>query len=281
VKRSTQDSGGSTGRSTKGGGGKTQGDVAPTEREAVAGPARAKRSAAAPKAPEPEATEPQVPEPEAAESRAPGSGVERTGRVPGAERPVRAPGFEDPDVLLDVPVVKVDEIGLEVENLRASVSLQAEVLDLLKLKVGADVELGRVSLTLKGVEAQALLKVHLDNVRDIITRVLQTIDTNPQILEHVTRGLESSLDQVAGGAGQAVGALGRGAGGAVEDVGRGAGSAVEGVARGAGNAVEDAARGAGEAARGVGRGAGKAVEEVGDVADVADVVEDSDDTAEK
>ncbi|MFC9086316.1 hypothetical protein [Nocardiopsis dassonvillei] len=257
MKRSTQDSGGSTGRSTRGRGGKAQGDVAPTEREAVAGPARARRSAAAPKAPEPEATEP----------RAPGSDVEHTGRVPGAGRPVRAPGVEDPDVLLDVPVVKVDEIGLEVENLRASVSLQAEVLDLLKLKVGADVELGRVSLTLKGVEAQALLKVQLDNVREIITRVLQTIDTNPQILEHVTRGVESSLDQVAGGAGQAVGALGRGAG-----------SAVEGVARGAGNAVEGVAQGAGEAARGVGRGAGKAVEDVGDV---ADVVEDSDDTAEK
>ncbi|ADH65997.1 hypothetical protein [Nocardiopsis dassonvillei] len=278
MKRSTQDSGGSTGRSAKGGGGKARGDVAPTEWEAVAGPARAKRPAAAPKAPEAEAAEPQVPEPEATEPRASEPGVEHTGRVPGAGRPVRAPGVEDPDVLLDVPVVKVDEIGLEVENLRASVSLQAEVLDLLKLKVGADVELGRVSLTLKGVEAQALLKVQLDNVREIITRVLQTIDTNPQILEHVTRGVESSLDQVAGGAGQAVGALGRGAGGAVEDVGRGAGSAVEGVARGAGNAVEGVARGAGEAARGVGRGAGKAVEDVGDV---AEVVEDSDDTAEK
>ncbi len=224
----------------------------------MAGPARAKRSAAVPKAPEP--------------------GGEHTGGVPGVERTGRAPGFEDPDVLLDVPVVKVDEIQLEVENLRASVSLQAEVLDLLKLKVGADVELGRVSLTLKGVEAQALLKVQLDNVRDIITRVLQTIDANPQILEHVTRGVESSLDQVAGGAGQAVGALGRGAGNAVEGVGRGAGSAVEGVARGAGNAVEGVGRGAGKAAQGVGRGAGKAVEDVGDVADVA---EDSEDTAEK
>ncbi len=270
VKRSTQDSGGSTGRPTKGGGGKARGDVAPTEREAVAGPARAKRSAAAPKAPEPEAAGPEATEPEAAEPRVPEPGVERTGRLPAAERPVRAPAAEDPDVLLDVPVVKVDEIQLEVENLRASVSLQAEVLDLLKLKVGADVELGRVSLTLKGVEAQALLKVQLDNVREIITRVLQTIDTNPQILEHVTRGVESSLDQVAGGAGQAVGALGRGAGGAVQDVGRGTGSAVEGVARGAGNAVEGVGRGAGEAARGVGRGAGKAVEDVGDVADVGE-----------
>ncbi|WP_046472504.1 hypothetical protein, partial [Allosalinactinospora lopnorensis] len=124
----------------------------------------------------------------------------------------RGTADEQPDVLLDVPVVKVDEIQLEVENLRARVSLQAEVLDLVKLNVGADVQLGRVGLTIKGVEAQALLKVRLDNVSSIIERVLQTIDENPQILEHVTRGLESTLKDVGGGAGQAVGELGRGAG---------------------------------------------------------------------
>jgi len=140
-------------------------------------------------------------------------------------------------VLLDVPTLKVDEIELEVENLLASVSLQAEVLDLLKLKVGADVGLGRVHLNIKGVEAQALLKVQLDNVRDIITRVLETIDANPQILEHVARSVESTVNQVAGGAGQAVGAIGQGAAGAVEGVGQGAAGAVEGVGQGAGQAV--------------------------------------------
>jgi hypothetical protein len=45
--------------------------------------------------------------------------------------------------LLDVPVVKVDEINLDVEQLRARVSLQAEVLDLLRLNVGADVFIGK------------------------------------------------------------------------------------------------------------------------------------------
>lgn len=47
-----------------------------------------------------------------------------------------------PDVLLDVPAVKVEEIHLEVEDLSAQVSLQAEVLSLLKLRVGAEVSLG-------------------------------------------------------------------------------------------------------------------------------------------
>jgi hypothetical protein len=165
------------------------------------------------------------------------------------------PASEQPDVLLDVPVLKVDEIELEVENLRAHVSLQSEVLDLLKLNVGADVLLGSVHLDIKGVEAQALLKVRLDHVAQIIERVLTTIDQNPQILEHVTRGAGAALEDVGGGARQAVGEVGRGAGSAVEDVGGGARQAVGEVGRGAGSAVED-----------VGSGAQEAVGETGEVA---------------
>ncbi|GAA3228024.1 hypothetical protein [Nonomuraea helvata] len=170
---------------------------------------------------------------------------------------------DEPDVLLDVPVVKVEEIHLEVNDLRARVSLSAEVLDLLRLNVGADVALGRVELDIKGVEAQALLKVRLHNVALILERVLQTIDDNPQILEHLTRGLGSAVRDVGGGAGRAVGDLGRGAGEAVEQVGVGAGGAVRDLGRGAGRAVEDVGHGAGEAVEEVGRGTGGAVEDVG------------------
>jgi hypothetical protein len=149
---------------------------------------------------------------------------------------------EQPDVFLDVPLVKVDEIGLEVEDLRARVSLQAEVLDLLRLNVGADVALGRVSLDIKGVEAQAQLRVRLDNVAAILNRVLTTIDRNPQILEHVTRGLEAATREVGGGVGKAVEEVGGGAGKAVEEVGGGAGKAAEEVGGGAGKAAEETGR---------------------------------------
>jgi hypothetical protein len=188
------------------------------------------------------------------------------------------PSSEEPDVLLDVPVLKVDEIDLEVDDLRAQLSLHAAVLDLLKLHVGADVTLGRVALKIKGVEAQALLKVRLDNVAAIINRVLTTIDRNPQVLEHVTRGLGTAVEQVGRGAGEAVG-----------DVGRGAGEAAEQIGRGAGEAVGEVGRGAGEAAEQVGRGAGEAVEAIGDAGpDLAEgvgrrtrsAVEDADATAE-
>ena len=165
-----------------------------------------------------------------------------------------------PDVLLDVPVLKVEEIHLEVDNLNAQVSLQAEILNLLKLHVGADVSLGRVSLDIKGVDAVAQLKVRLDNVEAIIDRVMTTIDNNPQILTDLTRGLGEAASEVGRGAGEALEEVGRGAGEALEEVGEGAGSAVESV----GGGVEEAAGDLGQAG---GRAVEDAIEDTGGIAD--------------
>ncbi|HEY0317277.1 MAG TPA: E3 binding domain-containing protein [Solirubrobacterales bacterium] len=166
---------------------------------------------------------------------------------------------DEPDVLLDIPVVKVEEIHVELDDIEARVSLHAEVLDLVKLSVGVHAELGKVQLTIKGVEAQAMLRVRLDHVTAIIDRVLTTIDRNPQLLESIGR----SVEQIGAGAGEGVGRLGRGAGRAVEEVGEGAEGAVKEVGKGAGGAVQEVGRGAGGAVRDVGKGAGGAVEEVG------------------
>jgi len=119
---------------------------------------------------------------------------------------------EEPDVYLDVPVLKVDEIDLELDALKARVALEADVLDLLKLNVGVDAELGRVSLKIKGVDASALLKVRLDNLTVIIDRVMTTIDNNPQILERLVDRVGGTLGELGAGAGQAIGDLGQGAG---------------------------------------------------------------------
>ena len=155
---------------------------------------------------------------------------------------------EEPDLLLDVSELRVDEISLEVDDLRARVALQADVLELLKLHVGVEAELGRVQLTIKGVEAKLLLKVRLDNVARILDRVLTTIDNNPDIVERLAEPVGAAAEEVGAGAGDAVGDLGTGAGSAVEEVGDEAGTAVRGVGRGGGKAVADVGQSAGQAA---------------------------------
>ena len=128
---------------------------------------------------------------------------------------------EGPDVLVDVPVVKVDEIDIEVEELQAQVAVQAQVFDLVKLGVGADVHLGKVELEIKGVEAQALLKARLNHVTGIVERVLTTLDRNPELIESLGR----TVEEVGSGAGHALGETGEG----VEEIGEGAGETVEGL----------------------------------------------------
>jgi hypothetical protein len=110
----------------------------------------------------------------------------------------------EPDVLLDVPQLQVEEIILEVEDLRAHVSVQADVFSLLRLSIGAEVQLGGVHLEIKGVEAQALLKVRLDKVAEIINRVLATIDRNPKIVEQIVAPVGVPVSEVEGTVGRSV-----------------------------------------------------------------------------
>jgi hypothetical protein len=101
---------------------------------------------------------------------------------------------QDPDVLLAVPNLGIDHIGLSVDNVRAHVELHAKVLDLLELHVGADVSIDKVELEIDNVRVQAMLKVKLEKVVDIVGRVMDTIDANPEILTNLTAGVGKGLE---------------------------------------------------------------------------------------
>lgn len=115
-----------------------------------------------------------------------------------------ASGGDEPDVLLDVPNLSVDEIKLDVQNLEAHIALNAQLANLLKLNAGADVGIERVNIQIKGVKAQALLKVRLDNVAAIIDRTLTTIDRNPQILTRLLDSVDRTVGTVGGVANNAI-----------------------------------------------------------------------------
>jgi pyruvate/2-oxoglutarate dehydrogenase complex dihydrolipoamide acyltransferase (E2) component len=117
------------------------------------------------------------------------SGQEYDGRVVDHEgRPVS----EDPDVTVDVPSLEVEELNLDVENLRHRTSMQAELADMVKLNVGVETILDGAKLEVKGMDAQTFLKVKLDNVRAILSQTLDTIDNNPQILQDIARIAEET-----------------------------------------------------------------------------------------
>jgi pyruvate/2-oxoglutarate dehydrogenase complex dihydrolipoamide acyltransferase (E2) component len=176
---------------------------------------------------------------------------------------------QNPDVLLDVPVVKVDKIHLQVEELDAHVSLKAKVLDLVTLNVGVNVHLGKLCVDIEGVEAQALVKVRLDHVAAIVDRVFTTIDRNPDLVKSIGQAVEDvgqGAGKALGETGEAVEDVGEGAGDAVDQLGEGAGEGVGQLGEGAGQAVgnlDQVAGGLGEAAGQLGQGAGQAGGQLG------------------
>jgi hypothetical protein len=107
----------------------------------------------------------------------------------GQEPDGQEPDGQEPDVLLDVSELEVDRITLEVEDLRAHVSILVELANLLNLSVGVDARLDQVKLEIEGVEADVLLKVRLKHIRAILEKALDTIGEHPEILRILARSL--------------------------------------------------------------------------------------------
>jgi hypothetical protein len=111
-------------------------------------------------------------------------------------RPTDTAGADRPDVLLDVPNLSVDEITLDVNNLIANLSLDARVANLVQLKAGVDIRIDSVHLSIKGVQATALLIVRLDNVRAIIEKTLTTLAENPEIVDRLLSTVDNTVNTV-------------------------------------------------------------------------------------
>jgi len=120
--------------------------------------------------------------------RSPSNGQERDG--------------QEPDVVLDVPELEVDRITLEVRDLRAHVSILAELADLVNISVGVDARLDEVKLEIEGVEAEVHLVARLHNVRAILVKALETIGEHPEILRILARSISrlvrESLEETLG-----------------------------------------------------------------------------------
>jgi hypothetical protein len=190
--------------------------------------------------------------------KADGSGSSpRRGELSADQLQGRAPSGE-PDVVVDIHKVKVDEIYVDVEHLEAHLTLRASLANLLQVVAGVHVHLGKAEVDITGVEAEALMEVRLENLYDILDRALTTLDRNPEILESLVDSADNAVGDIgnlgrkalgSGGAvGQAAGGLGQAAGGLGQGLSQTAGQAVGGVAQMAGGAGGQAGQAGNQAA---------------------------------
>ena len=97
------------------------------------------------------------------------------------------------DVILEIPELSVDSIGLTDRDVRAHVALDANAMNLVQVTAGVDVGIKQVQLGITGVFAEAYLYVDLDNVARIVSRVVQTLDRNPEILTQVLKTVDTAV----------------------------------------------------------------------------------------
>lgn len=116
---------------------------------------------------------------------------------------LRSQRYPEYDVVLEVPNLCVQNIRLKVDTVTAKISLDARISNLVRLNAGADVFIGNVDLTIRGVRAQALLLVDLDDVYHIVDNTLTFVDNHPEIVSQ----LGSTLNTAGGAVGGVVGGV--------------------------------------------------------------------------
>jgi hypothetical protein len=98
------------------------------------------------------------------------------------------------DVILEVPELSVDSIGLTVSNVKAHVALDANAMNLVQITAGVDVGIKKVQLGIVGVYGEVYLYADLDNVARIVDRVVATLDRNPKILTQVLAAVDTTVN---------------------------------------------------------------------------------------
>ncbi len=118
------------------------------------------------------------------------------------------PNSAIPDVVLDVPNLSVDEISVVVDKLAADLNLDAKVASLVQIHAGLTVSVDKVQITIKGIKVEVHLTVCLDNVRQIVTAALQTLNQNPQLVTALLNTVNNAVNTVGGVVNNAVSTLG-------------------------------------------------------------------------
>jgi YD repeat-containing protein len=122
-----------------------------------------------------------------------------TSAAPAAGRHPGPPAeYQAYDVVLSVPRLCVERITLDVENLDVRLALNARVANLVSVQAGANVSIQQVNVGIRGVRAEALLLVDLDNVAAVIDRTLQFVDNHPEIVTQLTGTVNDAVNTVGG-----------------------------------------------------------------------------------
>lgn len=101
----------------------------------------------------------------------------------------------EPDVVLDVPLLRIGEVKLDVENLEAKICINARLASFIHIEVGTKVLVEKAKLEIKEVEAEAYLRARLKRVEAIFMKALKTLDENPDLIKDLISNVAKKPDE--------------------------------------------------------------------------------------
>ncbi|KAI5271947.1 hypothetical protein E4T47_04805 [Aureobasidium subglaciale] len=109
----------------------------------------------------------------------------RNGTTSTSSRSSAATQGAPPDVYLNVPELHVGRIELTVEKLSADLNLNAKVANLVQLNAGVQLSVEKVNITIAEVDAEVELVIRLGHLVDIVSRVFDSLDLNPLLINTI------------------------------------------------------------------------------------------------
>lgn len=92
-----------------------------------------------------------------------------------------------PDVYLRVPDLSIGRLELDVDNLKADISLSASVANLVSVRAGVAVGVEKINISIAEVGARLDLVIRLASLVDIVNRTMHSLDLNPTLVNAINQ----------------------------------------------------------------------------------------------
>jgi hypothetical protein len=100
------------------------------------------------------------------------------------------------DVVLDVPAICVDGLTLKVDSLKTRLALDTKIANLVRINAGADVVMGNVDVSVKGMRATALLLIDLTDAVRVVDQTLTFVDNHPEVVPTLRSAVETASSTI-------------------------------------------------------------------------------------
>ncbi|WP_156140460.1 hypothetical protein [Sporocytophaga myxococcoides] len=85
---------------------------------------------------------------------------------------------ELPDIVIDIPELKLEQVNIQAKNLQAEVSMNTSLKEMVNMNFGVEAQIGSLHIKIDKARTEAHLRFRLKRVRGILNKTVQTLVKN-------------------------------------------------------------------------------------------------------